>query len=111
MKRRTRNVIVAMLQGMTGAGLFRRLDYPGAPTEFVDSRSLEQALASGELGESLTSLLREYEEREIQRPYPRCRMMIPAMAALRSRFFRALYRVSASLGSHKSLQMNIGSNP
>jgi hypothetical protein len=43
-----RNIMRAFLHGLTGAGLFRRLDYPGAPTEFVDSRSLEEIRASGE---------------------------------------------------------------
>lgn len=36
----------ALLHGFTGAGLFRRLTYPGAPKEFFDSRPLiEQGLA------------------------------------------------------------------
>jgi hypothetical protein len=33
---------LAFLHGLTGAGLFHRLDYPGAPTEFIDSRSYEE---------------------------------------------------------------------
>jgi len=41
-------MIRAFLHGLTGAGLFHRLDYPGAPTEFVDSRSLDEIMASGE---------------------------------------------------------------
>lgn len=48
MNQQTRNFVKAMLQGMTGAGLFRKLDYPGAPEEFIDSRPLEEILASGE---------------------------------------------------------------
>jgi hypothetical protein len=44
----TVNFIRAILQGMTGAGLFRKLHYPGEPEEFVDSRSLEEIRASGE---------------------------------------------------------------
>jgi hypothetical protein len=48
MKQQTANVVRAFLQGMTGAGLFRKLDYPGAPVEFVDSRPLEEIHASGE---------------------------------------------------------------
>jgi hypothetical protein len=48
MSHQTTNFLRALLQGMTGAGLFRRLDYPGAPTEFIDSRSLEEIKASGE---------------------------------------------------------------
>ena len=35
-----------LLHGFTGAGLFRRLTYPGAPKEFFDSRPpIEQGLA------------------------------------------------------------------
>jgi hypothetical protein len=40
----TGNVLKALLQGFTGAGLFRRLDYPGAPTKFFDDHPLEEAL-------------------------------------------------------------------
>jgi hypothetical protein len=49
MKQQTANIVRAFLQGFTGAGLFRRLDYPGAPVEFVDSRSLDEIRASGEI--------------------------------------------------------------
>jgi hypothetical protein len=42
------NMVRALLQGLTGAGLFRRLDYPGAPTEFIDSRPLDEVLNCGE---------------------------------------------------------------
>jgi hypothetical protein len=42
------NVVRAFLHGMTGAGLFRRPDYPGAPAEFVDTRSLDEIRANGE---------------------------------------------------------------
>ena len=45
----------AFLHGLTGAGLFRRLDYPGAPVEFVDSRSLEEIHASGEFDRTVTA--------------------------------------------------------
>jgi len=34
--------IDAFLDGFTGAGLFGRLRHPGAPTEFVDSRTLAE---------------------------------------------------------------------
>jgi hypothetical protein len=61
MNRRAVNVIRAFLDGLTGAGLFRRLRYPGAPTEFIDTRSVDEILASGEFGEKLTRLLREHE--------------------------------------------------
>jgi hypothetical protein len=49
---------------MTGAGLFRRLDYPGAPTHLVDPRPIEEILASGVLGRELTQLLKGHEGRE-----------------------------------------------
>jgi hypothetical protein len=42
------NIVRAFLHGLTGAGLFKRLDYPGAPTEFIDSRTLEEIVKSGE---------------------------------------------------------------
>lgn len=48
LNQQTRNIVKALLHGLTGAGLFRRLDYPGSPKEFVDSRSLKEILASGE---------------------------------------------------------------
>jgi hypothetical protein len=51
----------ALLDGFTGAGLFRRLTYPGAPTHMIDPRSVEEILQSGELGEKLSRLLREHE--------------------------------------------------
>lgn len=46
---RSVNTVRAFLQGFTGAGLFRKLSYPGAPTEFVDSRSMEEIRATGEI--------------------------------------------------------------
>jgi hypothetical protein len=42
------NAFVAFMQGFTAAGLFGRLRRPGAPTEFIDSRSLDEYLESGE---------------------------------------------------------------
>jgi hypothetical protein len=48
MNQQKANLVRAFLQGLTGAGLFRRLDYPGAPTEFVDSRPIREILASGD---------------------------------------------------------------
>ena len=62
MNQQTRNLIRAFLQGFTGAGLFRRLDYPGAPTHFVDPRSVDEILESGELGEELTTLVKEHRD-------------------------------------------------
>jgi hypothetical protein len=43
----------AFLDGITCAGLFGKLRRPGAPTEIVDSRSVEEYLASGEFEETL----------------------------------------------------------
>lgn len=48
-KSTTTNVVRALLQGFTGAGLFRRLSYPGAPACFVDPRSLAELIAAGEV--------------------------------------------------------------
>ena len=36
------SLIDAFLDGVTGAGLFARLRWPGAPTELIDSRSPTQ---------------------------------------------------------------------
>jgi hypothetical protein len=47
------NGFIAFMQGMTGAGLFTRLRRPGAPTEFIDSRTVEEYLESGEFEETL----------------------------------------------------------
>ena len=58
MKQQTANIVRAFLQGFTGAGLFRRLDYPGAPAEFVDCRSLDEIRASGELDQEWIDRLR-----------------------------------------------------
>ena len=38
----------AFLDGFTGAGLFRRLRLPGAPTELIDSRGVAAIYNSGE---------------------------------------------------------------
>ena len=46
MNGQTRNVIRALLDGMTGAGLFRRLNYPGAPRYTVDPRPVDEILRS-----------------------------------------------------------------
>ncbi|WP_158791710.1 hypothetical protein [Granulicella sp. L60] len=42
------NGYVAFLMGLTGAGLFTRLRRPGAATEFIDSRTVDEYLESGE---------------------------------------------------------------
>ena len=52
MNEQTVNIVRALLHGLTGAGLFRRLNYPGAPTEFVDSRPIDEIIASGEFEET-----------------------------------------------------------
>jgi hypothetical protein len=46
MTRQTINVITALLDGLTMAGLFGRLNYPGAPRFAVDPRSPDEILAS-----------------------------------------------------------------
>ena len=46
MRQRTINVIQALLDGLTGAGLFQRLRYPGAPRFAVDPRSASDILAA-----------------------------------------------------------------
>lgn len=38
----------AFLDGCTGAALFGRLRIPGSPQELIDSRTVEQFLASGD---------------------------------------------------------------
>jgi hypothetical protein len=47
------NGFIAFMQGVTGAGLFGKLRRPGAPTEFIDSRTVEEYLASGEFEASV----------------------------------------------------------
>jgi hypothetical protein len=44
----------AMLDGLSGAGLFGRLRRPGAPTHLVDPRSPEDLKASGEFDETVS---------------------------------------------------------
>jgi hypothetical protein len=56
-----------LLQGLTGAGLFRRLNYPGAPTEFVDPRSPDEIFAETPwLREHYTRLAENEKEPEAQ---------------------------------------------
>ena len=64
MKQQTVNIVRALLHGFTGAGLFRRLNYPGAPTEFVDSRSIDEIIASGEFDETCRNLMPTITEAE-----------------------------------------------
>ena len=49
-------ILDAFLDGATGAGLFGKLRWPGASTELIDSRSVEEFLASGEFEETLSKL-------------------------------------------------------
>jgi hypothetical protein len=63
MKERTRNIIQAFLDGLTGAGLFRKLNYPGAPTHMIDPRSVKEILESSDLGEKLTRLLTDHRDK------------------------------------------------
>jgi hypothetical protein len=48
------NNLIAFFQGATGAGLFGKLRRPGAPTEFIDSRSVEEYIASGDFERTLS---------------------------------------------------------
>ena len=50
------NGFISFMLGFTGAGLFNRVRRPGAPTEFIDSRTVEEYLASGEFEETLAKL-------------------------------------------------------
>jgi hypothetical protein len=53
------NSFVTFMQGFTGAGLFGKLRRPGAPTEFIDSRTVEEYLESGEFDRTV-ALYRAY---------------------------------------------------
>jgi hypothetical protein len=48
-----------MLQGLTMAGLFRKLNYPGAPTHFIDPRPVEEIIASGEFDRTIDVIRRQ----------------------------------------------------
>jgi hypothetical protein len=50
------SIFEAFLDGVTGAGLFGKLRWPGAPTELIDSRSVEEFLSAGEFDRSMVSL-------------------------------------------------------
>jgi hypothetical protein len=45
----------AFLDGTRGAGLFGPLRVPGGPTELIDSRTVEEFLASGEFEQNLST--------------------------------------------------------
>jgi hypothetical protein len=55
-----------IMDGVTGAGLFGKLHRPGAPTEFIDSRTAEEFLASGDFERSMESLGYHREEGSAQ---------------------------------------------
>lgn len=48
MNRQRNNLFDAFLDGFTGAGLFARLRWPGAPTEVIDTRDVDDLYQSGE---------------------------------------------------------------
>jgi hypothetical protein len=56
------DLVTAFFQGFTGAGLFGKASLPGAPTEFIDSRSLEEFHTTGEFQETLN----EFRGRDLQ---------------------------------------------
>jgi hypothetical protein len=49
MNQQATNSVRALLQGFTGAGLFRRLTYPGAPSAFIDPHSADELRIHKEL--------------------------------------------------------------
>ncbi len=42
-----------LLDGWTMAGLFRRLEIPGAPKQFIDTRSVEEYVASSDFPDDM----------------------------------------------------------
>ena len=60
-------ILDALLDGATAAGLFGKLRWPGAPTELIDSRSVEEFLDSGEFDRSM-------EQMGYQTTHPRCHL-------------------------------------
>jgi hypothetical protein len=62
--------LIAFFQGFTGAGLFGRANLPGAPTEFIDSRSLEEFHSTGEFEETLARHRDRISRRSNQPGYP-----------------------------------------
>ncbi len=48
-----RIAFAAFLDNLSGAALFGKLRWPGAPSEMIDSRTVEEYLASGEFEEYL----------------------------------------------------------
>jgi hypothetical protein len=60
------DLFTAFFQGFTGAGLFRKASLPGAPTEFIDSRSLEEFHATGEFEEAVAKFRGQIPSRSEQ---------------------------------------------
>jgi hypothetical protein len=67
---RAADIARAFLHGLTGAGLFRKLTYPGAPEEFVDSRSVEELEQSGEFLEWICTVRPDLSRGEIRARQP-----------------------------------------
>jgi len=63
------NGFVAFMQGVTGAGLFGKLRRPGAPTEFIDSRTVEEYIESGAFETTLSRYRLHVPERPAQPDY------------------------------------------
>lgn len=77
----------AFLDGATLAGLFGKLQRPGASTELIDSRTVEEYLASGEFEETLVAI-GSVTERQRKRSWRRTRVeslhqMLVARARIR----------------------------
>jgi hypothetical protein len=56
MKEQTRNFIRAMLDGMTGVGLFRKLRIPGQADQYMGTQTAEEFIESGEFQATLDRL-------------------------------------------------------
>lgn len=68
---KTANFIRAILQGMTGAGLLRRLRFPGQADVFMGSETAED-VRSGEFYQSLLAMKRKHaSETELAAYYAR----------------------------------------
>lgn len=59
MKPETRNFIRSFLDGFTGAGLFHKLEIPGAPTRMFEPEPDEEVLPSGEIEQTCRELKRD----------------------------------------------------
>ena len=63
------HLFTAFFQGFTGAGLFGKASLPGAPTEFIDSRSLEEFHATGEFEDAVAKFRGQTPSRSKQPDY------------------------------------------